>query len=142
MAESEIAAVKVEIFPDRALAVQGIELRNHPHEATGLSGMRHHVHAGNRHLTAGREGAGGADTDGRGFAGAIRAQQPEHLAARNGEIDSLHRLNRRFTGIGLDQSLNVDDQIYWRAHGSPRSSKSEEHTSELQSLRHLVCRLL
>src|ERR1039458_8430359 len=25
---------------------------------------------------------------------------------------------------------------------SPKSSRSEEHTSELQSLRHLVCRLL
>src|ERR1022692_2861998 len=123
MAESEMAAVKVEIFPDRALAVQGIELRHHPHEATGLSGMRHHVHAGNRHVTAGREGARGADTDGCGFAGAIRTEQPEQLAARNGEIDSLHRLNRRLAGIGLDQFLNVDNQICWCAHGSPRSSK-------------------
>src|SRR5205814_8034579 len=33
----------------------------------------------------------------------------------------------------------------WRASGSlssNQSSRSEEHTSELQSLRHLVCRLL
>src|ERR1035438_1904329 len=28
------------------------------------------------------------------------------------------------------------------AHIGPRSTRSEEHTSELQSLRHLVCRLL
>src|SRR5438045_4611978 len=28
------------------------------------------------------------------------------------------------------------------ARSGPRSSRSEEHTSELQSLRHLVCRLL
>src|SRR5262245_63274957 len=28
------------------------------------------------------------------------------------------------------------------AHGGPRPARSEEHTSELQSLRHLVCRLL
>src|SRR5262245_64828236 len=27
-------------------------------------------------------------------------------------------------------------------HGSPHKGRSEEHTSELQSLRHLVCRLL
>src|SRR5471030_776584 len=29
-----------------------------------------------------------------------------------------------------------------RGSGPPRGSRSEEHTSELQSLRHLVCRLL
>jgi hypothetical protein len=74
-------------------------------------------------LTAGRKGTSGANANGRGFAGAIRTEQPEQLAARNGEIDSLHRLNRRLTGIGLDQLLNVDNQIYWRAHGSPLLSK-------------------
>src|ERR1039458_6523827 len=30
----------------------------------------------------------------------------------------------------------------WRLFPSPVTSRSEEHTSELQSLRHLVCRLL
>src|ERR1035438_10585973 len=34
--------------------------------------------------------------------------------------------------------------LFWvgRKPGAPRSDRSEEHTSELQSLRHLVCRLL
>src|SRR6267143_5290673 len=31
---------------------------------------------------------------------------------------------------------------FWPAPGSSRSSRSEEHTSELQSQFHLVCRLL
>src|SRR5262245_63900243 len=30
----------------------------------------------------------------------------------------------------------------WTASRAPRLTRSEEHTSELQSLRHLVCRLL
>src|ERR1039458_10858440 len=38
------------------------------------------------------------------------------------------------------------NQTWWRPDGSPWTNavfhRSEEHTSELQSLRHLVCRLL
>src|SRR5262249_57828050 len=30
----------------------------------------------------------------------------------------------------------------WRGHPAPRGARSEEHTSELQSLTNLVCRLL
>src|ERR1035441_5221419 len=38
------------------------------------------------------------------------------------------------------QSLEFDDVCFVTAEEDP--SRSEEHTSELQSLRHLVCRLL
>src|SRR5437899_12443528 len=38
------------------------------------------------------------------------------------------------------QHLRSRDQVYVR--GERRRRRSEEHTSELQSLRHLVCRLL
>src|SRR5436853_5305763 len=36
------------------------------------------------------------------------------------------------------------DDLYFSTsdNSDPRTSRSEEHTSELQSLRHLVCRLL
>src|SRR5258705_7138237 len=34
------------------------------------------------------------------------------------------------------------DELYYGKRESPYVSRSEEHTSELQSLRHLVCRLL
>src|SRR5258705_3515528 len=33
-------------------------------------------------------------------------------------------------------------RITWKRWTRPRSKRSEEHTSELQSLRHLVCRRL
>src|SRR5436853_5715573 len=37
-----------------------------------------------------------------------------------------------------DSSISGHTQYAWR----PSAQRSEEHTSELQSLRHLVCRLL
>src|SRR5262245_62526824 len=40
----------------------------------------------------------------------------------------------------LQPRTAVDDQKLWLAQ--PALDRSEEHTSELQSLRHLVCRLL
>src|SRR5262245_65024141 len=43
-----------------------------------------------------------------------------------------------FTSIGVPL---VFDQTVMMP-GMPRQTRSEEHTSELQSLRHLVCRLL
>src|SRR5262245_64968010 len=36
----------------------------------------------------------------------------------------------------------IEREIRVAAQGVPRAQRSEEHTSELQSLRHLVCRLL
>src|SRR5437660_8185532 len=43
---------------------------------------------------------------------------------------SFMRLRREYTGVGGDVKL------------APRCARSEEHTSELQSRGHLVCRLL
>src|SRR5438045_6767964 len=49
-----------------------------------------------------------------------------------------HRLARRDHGLGAGlPCFNL-----WRESGMHRGGRSEEHTSELQSLRHLVCRLL
>src|SRR5205814_7372581 len=36
----------------------------------------------------------------------------------------------------------LDPTVFWRVHRSHLVNRSEEHTSELQSLRHIVCRLL
>ena len=70
-----IAAVKIDVLPDCALAVERIELRDHAHEAAGLRRMRKHIDAGNGYAAGCGKRAGGAHTDGRGFAGSIRAQQ-------------------------------------------------------------------
>src|SRR5205823_11805082 len=43
---------------------------------------------------------------------------------------------------GSRRSTSASDGGYWRRSSVNRSSRSEEHTSELQSLAYLVCRLL
>src|SRR5258705_4098004 len=42
----------------------------------------------------------------------------------------------------LDLPPHEYEMVLLRADGGHRIARSEEHTSELQSLRHLVCRLL
>src|SRR5947199_4847510 len=55
---------------------------------------------------------------------------------------------REVTPVGTTKALKVDLRVvaatHRRVEGSDsfRADRSEEHTSELQSLRHLVCRLL
>src|SRR5258705_3275496 len=59
-------------------------------------------------------------------------------------------LNQHFVSIKVDREERPDvDKIYMTfvqamsgQGGWPLNVRSEEHTSELQSLRHLVCRLL
>src|SRR5262245_62554219 len=47
------------------------------------------------------------------------------------------------TATGLARpGAHVDCHCAGRGLHGPRATRSEEHTSELQSLRHLVCRLL
>src|ERR1039458_7918702 len=61
--------------------------------------------------------------------------------------NSLKELNERVTVV--KSPLHSQSQLVERCsrlilfhHKQPVSARSEEHTSELQSLRHLVCRLL
>src|SRR5207244_12926362 len=70
-------------------------------------------------------------------------------AAKPGDV--LPRRRRDAGGHGLDDAEAAEEHRVasvradpWRLDGprSPRRSRSEEHTSELQSPDHLVCRLL
>src|SRR5205814_10268465 len=56
-----------------------------------------------------------------------------HSLAMQGHCDA--GVVKRAFGCAAGSSRSGD-------HSLPRQSRSEEHTSELQSLRHLVCRLL
>src|SRR5687767_15253897 len=44
-------------------------------------------------------------------------------------------------GAGVQHLVDLD-HAHRRGHQAPRQGRSEEHTSELQSLAYLVCRLL
>src|SRR2546425_9020511 len=55
--------------------------------------------------------------------------------------------HREGLGVGVLDERAGDLHVGWppfnrRGRGSPRRGRSEEHTSELQSLAYLVCRLL
>src|SRR5438045_5700598 len=75
---------------------------------------------------------------GKAFKGTLRATRPDDMAAVaiRGALDRIPQLDVReiedvILGCAMpeaEQGMNV--------------ARSEEHTSELQSLRHLVCRLL
>src|SRR5437899_4221503 len=86
-------------------------------------------------FAGGREAAGGEEF------GAVRAV---------GELSRDGRRRRRQVRGGIRQlgyfQLALGSRPLHRSRGGPRDPgrrrRSEEHTSELQSLRHLVCRLL
>src|SRR5205814_9827851 len=55
-------------------------------------------------------------------------------------VDAARRRRRRMAGVHLGPATGV--ALLRAHHRRPDRHRSEEHTSELQSLRHLVCRLL
>src|ERR1035438_10727181 len=103
----------------------------------------------------------------RGIARAGQERDPSYqfryrLAAREAQGHPLALQDTRITGINKaraperkqdedrDNGNRGTDRrgdwrnllVRWCGSGARSSSRSEEHTSELQSLRHLVCRLL
>src|SRR5258705_2953247 len=58
-----------------------------------------------------------------------------------GAAEESHERKRPRPGRPLDRALCVR-ALPLEADQEPHRQRSEEHTSELQSLRHLVCRLL
>src|SRR5258705_1259487 len=63
------------------------------------------------------------------------------------EIELVEQSVRRLRDQGNDVppariALRLVPEIGTRSHLGLQTARSEEHTSELQSLRHLVCRLL
>src|SRR5262245_64398628 len=81
---------------------------------------------------------------------AARAQQPEamrrigilvSIGADDQQGQARHAaFVQRLRELGWTEGRNVRIETRWAAGNA--ADRSEEHTSELQSLRHLVCRLL
>src|ERR1035438_5625637 len=69
---------------------------------------------------------------------AALAQLPLRFEANQGQFDRTVRYAARTPAYSIALTANGAS---FRFPGSPEI-RSEEHTSELQSLRHLVCRLL
>src|SRR5947199_5611919 len=76
-----------------------------------------------------------------------RQQLAHHVAARHALVVTLFRIADRLLGErGSAEQLLERSPLRPRTDRpqlpQPVAQRSEEHTSELQSLRHLVCRLL
>src|SRR2546425_1172966 len=89
-----------------------------------------------------------AGVAGRPSAGVSRAVVPAQpptamirLARANASRVDILDLTARLDGPGLDRVV-VEDDVCAVLGDQPIASRSEEHTSELQSLAYLVCRLL
>src|SRR5262245_65338155 len=73
----------------------------------------------------------------------IRKSKPfPALAAVGGAIGSVLRARIQHVGLARMHREHAGFDIFWKPFRERLPSRSEEHTSELQSLRHLVCRLL
>src|SRR5262245_2931161 len=78
-----------------------------------------------------------------GIAGARHRTERRHTHARRPHHHQHRRCRGELQHSGADRSRHVDSPDSCRAPARHcREGRSEEHTSELQSLRHLVCRLL
>src|ERR1035441_236135 len=88
------------------------------------------------------QGADHARQTGRPRGGSIRIEsrgdRPHQQAARRSELDAaVAQMDQAIACQGV-QPLQFGGEMLLKAN----AVRSEEHTSELQSLRHLVCRLL
>jgi hypothetical protein len=63
------------------------------------------VDAGDADLAGGRQGAGGADADGGGFAGAVGAEQAVDLAGTNAEVDAIDGDDALLAVVDLSQAF-------------------------------------
>src|SRR5437899_3790442 len=82
----------------------------------------------------------------------VRAHRDADTDARNADAQRLQQLREvHGGGFAFGRGVGGDDDLFHRAIFQPLDQaldlqllrpRSEEHTSELQSLRHLVCRLL
>src|SRR5262245_62454016 len=68
--------------------------------------------------------------------------QPESLSRRSHAVEILGIGHTRARGMKGGTVIDLAEAEEAVRHAVAAAERSEEHTSELQSLRHLVCRLL
>ena len=81
------AADHLDVHPSAEEAVDGGFLRGHADAAAHLVGLAHHVEAGHRARALGGDGEGGEDADRGGLAGPVVAEEAEHGARSDAEVE-------------------------------------------------------
>jgi hypothetical protein len=123
--EAEVEAMEVDVFVDGAGAVEGVELGHNAHVAASQRGSRDDVDTGDMNRACGGKRARGANADGGGLAGAIRAKQTIEFSLAYTEFDSIYSDNTVLPFVNLTKALNLDNglQTYLRFFNLLRVSR-------------------
>ena len=100
----------IDILENRQRTVERVELRHDTNPLPRLRRMLHYIDAGNAHRAAGRQSARGANPDGGGLSGSVRAQKAKNLAALYFEVDAIHSDYALLALVNLPQSFNLYNQ--------------------------------
>ena len=87
------------------IVIEGGELAGHGHPCPDRIHLAHHVEPQDTGGAAVRPGQGGQDADGGGLARPVGAEEPEHLAAPDREVDPVQCPG---LAVGLDQTVRLD----------------------------------
>ncbi len=112
LAQAVQPALQVQHLPPGLLAVDRGVLQGHPDPQPDVTGLGHHVEAGDRRRSRRRRDQRAEHLDRRGLAGAVRTEEPVDLAVADGEVDAGDRVvvaERLAQVPGLDR----------RAHSRP-----------------------
>src|SRR5439155_14748590 len=104
------AGVEVEIAAAGQGAVDDRVLEDHAACSTGGERLARNVEAGDPRAAAGRDDRRREHADRRRLAGAVRAEQTEHLSGGDPEVDALHGLDT--ARVGLVQPAHVDRGLF------------------------------
>ena len=89
LVEPEIAAVVVEVLPDREAAVERVGLRDHADRLFGQGRLGDHIDAAHAGAAGARHDARREHADGGRLAGAVGAEQAEDLAGGDRQVERL-----------------------------------------------------
>jgi len=99
------AAEDDQVLIPRQVVIEGGELAGHGHPGPDRIPLAHHVEPQDTGGAAVRPGQGGQDADGGGLARPVRAEEPEHLAAPDREVDPIECPG---LAVDLDQAARLD----------------------------------
>ena len=99
-----------EVLAPGEVLVHGRVLAGEADDAAQLLGLLDRVEAGHRGVTRVRAQQRGDDAHGGGLAGAVRAEQAQHAALRDGQVKAVQRAHLVLArAIDLDEALGFDD---------------------------------
>jgi hypothetical protein len=107
--EAEVQAMEMDVFVDRAGAIEGIELRHNAHVSAGQSRGTDYVDAGDVDRAGGGQNTRRADTDCRRLARAIWAEQTIQLTFADTKFNAIHGDDALFALVDFTKTLHLDN---------------------------------